>query len=312
LPKINKMKFSIAIHGGAGTITRALMTPEKELAYTAGLDAALACGEAILKAGGTALDAVQAAVADLENNHLFNAGRGSVFTNKGTHEMDAALMCGATLNAGAVAGIHSVKNPIALCRTVMDKSGHVFLAGQQAVDFAKLQGLELKDEAYFKDDFRYNQWLEVKDQEVYQLDHSGDKKFGTVGAVASDSRGNLAAATSTGGMTNKRWGRIGDSPVIGAGTYANNNSVAISCTGHGEYFIRAVVAYDIACLMEYAGMTLEQACEKVVMDKLVKMGGEGGLIAIDNRGNICLPFNSEGMYRASATESGREVRIYRE
>ncbi len=306
------MKFSIAIHGGAGTITRALMTPEKELAYTAGLDAALACGEAILKAGGTALDAVQAAVADLENNHLFNAGRGSVFTNKGTHEMDAALMCGATLNAGAVAGIHSVKNPIALCRTVMDKSGHVFLAGQQAVDFAKLQGLELKDEAYFKDDFRYNQWLEVKDQEVYQLDHSGDKKFGTVGAVASDSRGNLAAATSTGGMTNKRWGRIGDSPVIGAGTYANNNSVAISCTGHGEYFIRAVVAYDIACLMEYAGMTLEQACEKVVMDKLVKMGGEGGLIAIDNRGNICLPFNSEGMYRASATESGREVRIYRE
>jgi beta-aspartyl-peptidase (threonine type) len=312
LPKINKMKFSIAIHGGAGTITRALMTPEKELAYTAGLDAALACGEAILQAGGSALDAVQAAVVDLENNHLFNAGRGSVFTNKGTHEMDAALMCGATLNAGAVAGIHSVKNPIALCRTVMDKSGHVFLAGQQAVDFAKLQGLELKEEAYFKDDFRYNQWLEVKDQEVYQLDHSGDKKFGTVGAVASDSRGNLAAATSTGGMTNKRWGRIGDSPVIGAGTYANNNSVAISCTGHGEYFIRAVVAYDIACLMEYAGMTLEQACEKVVMDKLVKMGGEGGLIAIDNRGNICLPFNSEGMYRASATESGREVRIYRE
>jgi beta-aspartyl-peptidase (threonine type) len=312
LPKINKMKFSIAIHGGAGTITRALMTPEKELAYTAGLDAALACGEAILQAGGSALDAVQAAVVDLENNHLFNAGRGSVFTNKGTHEMDAALMCGATLNAGAVAGIHSVKNPIALCRTVMDKSGHVFLAGQQAVDFAKLQGLELKEEAYFKDDFRYNQWLEVKDQEVYQLDHSGDKKFGTVGAVALDSQGNLAAATSTGGMTNKRWGRIGDSPVIGAGTYANNNSVAISCTGHGEYFIRAVVAYDIACLMEYAGMTLEQACEKVVMDKLVKMGGEGGLIAIDNRGNICLPFNSEGMYRASATESGREVRIYRE
>jgi beta-aspartyl-peptidase (threonine type) len=306
------MKFSIAIHGGAGTITRALMTPEKELAYTAGLDAALACGEAILKAGGTALDAVQAAVVDLENNHLFNAGRGSVFTNKGTHEMDAALMCGATLNAGAVAGIHSVKNPIALCRTVMDKSGHVFLAGQQAVDFAKLQGLELKEEAYFKDDFRYNQWLEVKDQEVYQLDHSGDKKFGTVGAVALDSQGNLAAATSTGGMTNKRWGRIGDSPVIGAGTYANNNSVAISCTGHGEYFIRAVVAYDIACLMEYAGMTLEQACEKVVMDKLVKMGGEGGLIAIDNRGNICLPFNSEGMYRGLATESGREVRIYRE
>ena len=312
MPKINKMKFSIAIHGGAGTITRALMTPEKELAYTAGLDAALACGEAILQAGGSALDAVQAAVVDLENNHLFNAGRGSVFTNKGTHEMDAALMCGATLNAGAVAGIHSVKNPIALCRTVMDKSGHVFLAGQQAVDFAKLQGLELKEEAYFKDDFRYNQWLEVKDQEVYQLDHSGDKKFGTVGAVALDSQGNLAAATSTGGMTNKRWGRIGDSPVIGAGTYANNNSVAISCTGHGEYFIRAVVAYDIACLMEYAGMTLEQACEKVVMDKLVKMGGEGGLIAIDNRGNICLPFNSEGMYRASATESGREVRIYRE
>lgn len=306
------MKFSIAIHGGAGTITRALMTPEKELAYTAGLDAALACGEAILKAGGSALDAVQAAVVDLENNHLFNAGRGSVFTNKGTHEMDAALMCGATLNAGAVAGIHSVKNPIALCRTVMDKSGHVFLAGQQAVDFAKLQGLELKDEAYFKDDFRYNQWLEVKDQEVYQLDHSGDKKFGTVGAVALDSHGNLAAATSTGGMTNKRWGRIGDSPVIGAGTYANNNSVAISCTGHGEYFIRAVVAYDIACLMEYAGMTVEQACEKVVMDKLVKMGGEGGLIAVDKHGIICLPFNSEGMYRASANESRREVRIYRE
>lgn len=304
------MKFSIAIHGGAGTITRALMTPEKEALYSKGLSDALEAGKRILASGGSALDAVEKAVIELENNPLFNAGRGSVFTHDGHHEMDAAVMTGKSRNAGAVAGISRIKNPVSLARLVMEKSGHVFLAGAQAETFAGLHKLETGDEAYFHDEFRYRQWQEVKDTETYQLDHSGDKKFGTVGAVAMDVNGELAAATSTGGMTNKRWGRIGDSPVIGAGTYANEN-VAISCTGHGEYFIRAVVAYDIACLMEYKGMSLWQACEYVVNDKLVKMGGEGGLIAVDAAGNVTLPFNSEGMYRGYATQEKSEILIYR-
>ncbi len=294
--------FGIAVHGGAGTILRSLMTPEKEALYIKGLQEAIDAGHKILISGGSSVDAVEAAVMVLENFPLFNAGKGAVFTNKGTHEMDASIMDGKTLEAGAVSGISNVQNPVALARLIKDKSGHVFLCGSEAETFAKLMQLPFQPDDYFYEEGRYKQWQEVKDSDGYQLDHtvnSGEgKKFGTVGAVALDLHGNIAAATSTGGMTNKRFGRVGDSPMIGAGTYANNHTCAVSCTGHGEYFIRAVVAYDISCLMEYKGYTLKQACDYVVKDKLVKLGGEGGLIAIDKSGNIELPFNSEGMYRA--------------
>lgn len=310
-----KDTFGIAIHGGAGTILRSLMTPEKEALYIKGLTQAIEAGNNILEKGGTSLDAVEAAVVSLENFPLFNAGKGSVFTNKGTHEMDASIMDGATLEAGAVSGISNVQNPVSLARMIKEKSGHVFLSGPDAEVFAKEMNLPFQSDDYFYEEGRFKQWQEVKDTEGYQLDHTiknGEgKKFGTVGAVALDKFGNIAAATSTGGMTNKRYGRVGDSPMIGAGTYANNQTCAISCTGHGEYFIRAVVAYDISCLMEYKGMSLKQACDFVVKDKLVKFGGEGGLVAIDTQGNIELPFNSEGMYRAWK-KSGEplSVRIY--
>ena len=294
--------FGIAVHGGAGTILRSLMTPEKEALYIKGLQEAIDAGHKILISGGSSVDAVEAAVMVLENFPLFNAGKGAVFTNKGTHEMDASIMDGKTLEAGAVSGISNVQNPVALARLIKDKSGHVFLCGKEAEAFAKMMQLPIQPDDYFFEESRYKQWQEVKDSDGYQLDHtvnSGEgKKFGTVGAVALDLHGNIASATSTGGMTNKRFGRVGDSPMIGAGTYANNHTCAVSCTGHGEYFIRAVVAYDISCLMEYKGYTLKQACDYVVKDKLVKLGGEGGLIAIDKSGNIELPFNSEGMYRA--------------
>jgi beta-aspartyl-peptidase (threonine type) len=294
-------KHAIAIHGGAGTILRALMTPEKEAQYKQGLQNALLAGNQILSKGGSSLDAVEAAVISLENFPLFNAGKGAVFTNKGTHEMDASIMEGKNLEAGAVSGVSNVQNPVYLAKVIMQQSGHVFLQGADAELFAKKMNLPFQENDYFYTEERYKQWQDMKDTDGYQLDHTvletGEKKFGTVGAVALDAFGNLAAATSTGGMTNKRFGRVGDSPVIGAGTYANNHTCAISCTGHGEYFLRAVVAYDISCLMEYKGYTLQQACDFVVKDKLVKMGGEGGLIGIDTKGNIELCFNSEGMYR---------------
>ncbi|MFN9110343.1 MAG: isoaspartyl peptidase/L-asparaginase family protein [Bacteroidota bacterium] len=312
-----KNKFAIAVHGGAGTILKSLMTPEKELAYHNGLTQSLQAGYALLEKGGSALDAVEAAVMALEDFPLFNAGRGAVFTNKGTHEMDASIMDGKTLEAGAVSGISNVQNPIRLARVIKEKSGHVFLCGSDAELFAKQMQLPFQPNAYFYEEGRYKQWQEVKDSDGYQLDHTVNsaegKKFGTVGAVALDANGNIAAATSTGGMTNKRFGRVGDSPIIGAGTYANNNTCAISCTGHGEYFIRAVVAYDISCLMEYKGYSLKQACDYVVKDKLVKFGGEGGLIAIDVHGNIELPFNSDGMYRGHQREGEHAVvKIYEE
>ena len=309
-------KYAIAIHGGAGTILRHLMTPEKEMQYRQGLLDALSAGEQILTKGGSSLDAVEAAVMSLENFPLFNAGKGAVFTNKGTHEMDASIMEGRNLEAGAVSGISRVKNPVQLARVIKEKSGHVFLCGPEAESFAHKMNLTMENDDYFYTQERFDQWQEVKDSDTYQLDHSdktetGEKKFGTVGCVALDQNGNLAAATSTGGMTNKRFGRVGDSPMIGAGTYANNKTCAISCTGHGEFFIRAVVAYDISCLMEYKGLTLRDACEFVVKDKLVKMGGEGGLIAIDAQGNIELPFNSAGMYRAWQKQGEQaEIRIY--
>lgn len=298
----------IAIHGGAGTLDRSAMTPELEQQYLNALSAAVSIGDQIIQKNGSALDAVEAAVKSLEDFPLFNAGKGAVFTHDKTHELDASIMCGKTLEAGAVAGVQGIANPVSLARAIMEKSDHVLLCGQGALKFAQHIGIEQLPESYFHTDLRWNQLMHVINEEGTFLDHSvhtdpPDKKFGTVGAVAFDKHGNLAAATSTGGMTNKRWGRAGDSPIIGAGTYANNNTCAISCTGHGEYFIRAVVAYDISCLMEYAGLTLEQACQKVVNDKLVKFGGEGGLVAIDAKGNICLPFNSTGMYRGWKSEN---------
>ena len=309
-------KYAIAIHGGAGTILRQLMTPEKEAQYIRGLKDAIEAGEQILIKGGSSLDAVEAAVASLEDFPLFNAGKGAVFTNKGTHEMDASIMDGNTLEAGAVSCVSHVKNPVKLARVIKEKSGHVFLCGPEAEGYAYHLGLKLEGDEYFYQQERFEQWQEIKDTDSYELDHtdnkeSDEKKFGTVGCVALDLHGNLAAATSTGGMTNKRFGRVGDSPMIGAGTYANNKTCAISCTGHGEFFIRAVVAYDISCLMEYKGLSLKEACDFVVKDKLVKMGGEGGLIAIDAAGNIELPFNSAGMYRAWKSNTDElNVRIY--
>lgn len=307
-------KFSIAIHGGAGTILKSSMTPEKEAAYQAALKTALEAGYKVLENGKSALDAVEKAVIELENCPLFNAGRGSVFAANGKHEMDASIMEGHTLKAGAVALVTGVQNPVALARLVMEKSEHVLLAGNGAVEFAKKMNCDFRDEAWFYDDFRYRQWLEIRDSDTTQLDHSINKeqKFGTVGAVALDVFGNLAAATSTGGMTNKKFGRIGDSPVIGAGTYANNATCAVSCTGSGEFFIRGVVAYDVSCLMEYKGMNLEDACFEVIHQRLLKINGDGGLIAVDTLGNISMPFNTEGMYRAFKKSDGSEkIGIYK-
>jgi beta-aspartyl-peptidase (threonine type) len=310
--------YALAIHGGAGTILKSLMTPEKEAQYKAGLKEALEAGEKILKANGSALDAVEAAVRSLENNPLFNAGKGAVFTSDGKNELDASIMRGDTLEAGAVAGVKNVKNPISLARAVMEKSEHVLMCGDGAEKFAKSINTEFADDSYFFVQTRFDQLQEAKKTDGVFLDHTGEsntdnkKKFGTVGAVALDKNGTIAAATSTGGMTNKKFGRAGDSPIIGAGTYANNKTCAISCTGHGEFFIRSVVAYDISCLMEYKGLSLKEACDEVVMKKLVKIGGEGGLVAIDAMGNIELPFNSEGMYRGWVTEGNQlQTAIYR-
>lgn len=313
-------RFTIAIHGGAGTILREDMTAELEAAYLDGLQTALNAGYAVLEEGGTAVNAVKAATVVLEDNILFNAGRGSVFTKKGIQEMDAAVMDGANLGAGAVAGVRNIRNPIELAVEIMQHSDHVFLTGKGANDFAIRQGIKLEPDEYFFSQFRYDQWKAMRDSDNYSLDHSNkkveelmrDKKFGTVGAVACDSNGNIAAATSTGGMTNKKYGRVGDSPLIGCGTYANNKTCAISCTGHGEPFIRAVAAYDVSCLMEYKGLSLHDAMNIVVNDKLVKIEGEGGMIGVDAEGNAALLFNSAGMYRGLKRSDGySEVAIYR-
>ena len=301
-------KYAIAIHGGAGTIVRSNMTAEKEKAYKQCLLEAINAGEEFLKKGASSLDAVEAAIRVMEDNPLFNAGRGSVFTHEGKNEMDASLMNGSNLAAGAVTGISNIKNPISLARGVMEKSDHVFLAGSGALEFAKTIHAPVMPDDYFYTQQRYDQLQEALQSDTIQLDHSSappskdGRKFGTVGAVALDVHGNLAAGTSTGGLTNKQHGRIGDTPVIGAGTYANNSSCAVSCTGYGEFFIRSVVAHDISCLVEYKGLSLKEACELVVKQKLVKIGGEGGVIALDAMGNIELAFNSEGMYRASVKE----------
>ncbi len=313
-------RYTLVIHGGAGTILKEDMTPELEAAYLEGLEAALAAGYAVLEEGGVAVNAVKAALVVLEDNLLFNAGRGAVFTKKGVQEMDAAIMDGSNLHAGSVAGVRNVRNPIELATEVMRNSNHVFLSGKGANDFAIKQGIKLEPDEYFFSQFRYDQWKALRDSDNYSLDHTHqkleelmrDKKFGTVGAVACDQDGNIAAATSTGGMTNKKYGRIGDSPLIGAGTYANNRTCAISCTGHGEPFIRAVAAHDVSCLMEYKGLTLEQAMQVVVNEKLVALEGEGGMIGVDAQGNPAMVLNCAGMYRGYRSSDGTtQVSIYR-
>lgn len=308
-------KYSIVIHGGAGTILRKDMTPEKEQAYQQALSDALAAGYSLLEKGGSAVGAVLAATVSLEDNILFNAGRGSVFGKDGSQEMDASIMEGKRLMAGAVSAVRNIRNPIELAYAVMTKSQHVMLNGQGAFDFAKLNNIRTEPDEYFHSEFRYDQWKQMQGSDKVALDHNvsvKDKKFGTVGAVALDAQGNIAAATSTGGMTNKEFGRVGDTPIIGAGTYANNNTCAISCTGHGEYFIRAVTAYDVSCLMEYKGLSLEEAMKVVTLDKLVKLEGEGGMIGVDAKGNAAMIFNSEGMYRGMWKSDGtKEIAIYK-
>lgn len=356
-------RYVLVIHGGAGTIQKSQMSPEREKAYHDALDQALTRGEAILKRGGTALDAVEAVVTYLEDNPLFNAGKGAVFTNEGRNELDAAIMDGRNQAAGSVSAVTTVRNPILAARLVMEKSGHVMLMGKGAEDFAKEQGLEIVDPSYFHTDDRWRglerarerdsleqlkrlrafnrpelddlvielQELEAKlnettdreeqmellrevgviRQQIRDIPH--EDRFGTVGAVALDKHGNLAAATSTGGMNNKRFGRVGDAPIIGAGTYANNKTVAISCTGWGEFFIRLVMAKSISDMMEFGNMGLEEAAQEMIMKRLPALGGDGGLIAVDKDGNIAMPFCTSGMYRGFVKEGGkRETKIYKE
>jgi beta-aspartyl-peptidase (threonine type) len=302
--------FALAIQGGAGTILRNKMTPEKEQACRDALTKSLAAGYEVLASGGSSLDAVQRAVNVMEDSPLFNAGKGAVFTHDGQHEQDACIMDGATRNAGAVAMLRRIKNPIDLARLVLEKSTHVLLAGKGAEEFARAHGMEFVDQDYFFTEYRWQQLQDALEKErgnaseLTRLDHSVEDKTGTVGAVALDRHGNLAAATSSGGMTNKRTGRIGDTPMIGAGTYADNETCAVSATGVGEYIMRALVAYDIAALMMYKNMTLADAADEVVMKKLTALGGSGGVVAIDRLGNIAMPFNSEGMHRGYRLPDG--------
>lgn len=303
--------YAIAIHGGAGTLPRAQMTAEREAAYRDGLASALGQASALLASGGASLDAVALAVRILEDNPLFNAGRGAVFTHEGTVELDASIMDGATLRAGAIAGVRHVRNPIDLARAVMDKSPHVMLIGEGAEEFALTQGMALVPNDYFYTPARRAQLERVLQGRLQPENELS--ALGTVGAVALDSQGNLAAATSTGGMTNKRYGRVGDSPIIGAGTYADNAGCAVSATGHGEYFIRAVVAYDICARKRYTRESLAAAAHQVIMQRLPAMGGEGGIIAVDRDGNVVMEFNSEGMFRAAQRAgSAAEIAIYRD
>lgn len=313
----------IAIHGGAGAISRAAMSAEKEQRYRQALHDIVTQGQQILAQGGSALDAVTEAVRLLEECPLFNAGKGAVFTHQGTHELDACIMDGRTLDVGAVAGVTRLRNPVLAARAVLEKSEHVLFIGEGAEQFAVAQGLETVDPDYFSTPERWEQLQRALNSATAVLDHDGaahsddpldpDRKFGTVGAVALDLAGNLAAATSTGGMTNKQAGRVGDSPLPGAGCYASNDSVAVSCTGTGEVFMRTLAAYDVAAQMRYAGRSLQQACVNVIHDSVLELGGSGGLIAVDRAGNVALPFNSEGMYRGFArVGEAADVAIYRE
>lgn len=321
--KANKKEenFGIVIHGGAGTILKENMSDSLESAYREKLKEAISAGYEILKNGGTSLDAVTHTINVMEDSPLFNAGKGAVFTHEGSNELDASIMDGATLNAGAVAGVKHIKNPIDLARDVMQKSEHVMLYGVGAEEFAQGLGYKIMDTSYFYTKNRYESLQKVLAKEKVQNEKKvsfedpfiKNSKFGTVGCAALDKNGNLAAGTSTGGMTNKRWNRIGDAPIIGAGTYANNATCAVSSTGWGEYFIRAVVAYDISALMEYKGMTLQEAAKEVIQKKVPALGGDGGIVAIDKDGNVAMEFNTAGMYRASMNSEGELVlKIYKE
>lgn len=315
-------KYVLVMHGGAGTILKKNMTAEKEVAYREAMTKALQTGYDALKSGKSSLDAVEVAIHVLEDSPLFNAGKGAVFTHEGKNEMDAAIMDGRTLKAGAIAGVTVIRNPISAARAVMDKSEHVMMAGKGAEEFAKQAGLTIVDPSYFYTEDRWKGLQQALKQDSMKtvLDHdkkasklgtiNRDFKFGTVGAVALDKAGNLAAGTSTGGMTNKRYGRIGDAPIIGAGTYANNATAGVSGTGWGEFYIRTVLAYDLSAMMDYQKLSVEQASKKVI-EKMGKLGGDGGLIALDKNGHVAMEFNTAGMYRGTVTEDGKiSVEIY--
>ncbi|MBU2494320.1 MAG: isoaspartyl peptidase/L-asparaginase [Bacteroidetes bacterium] len=313
-------EFGLVIHGGAGNIIKGSLTPEQEKEYETKLQEALETGYKILIAGGSSIDAVEKVINILEDSPLFNAGKGAVFTANGINELDASIMDGRTLNAGAAARLTHVKNPISLVRKIMDISEHVMLVGEGAEIFAEQNEIKLVDSSYFFTEKRWNDLQKIqiekkainKDQANFNS-YNPDYKFGTVGCTALDKNGNLAAGTSTGGMTNKKFGRVGDSPIIGAGTYANNNSCAVSATGHGEFFIRGTIAHDISALIEYKGMSLNDAADEVINKKLSSMGGTGGIIAIDKKGNIAMPFNTAGMFRAFVLDDGKfVVKIYKE
>jgi len=314
--ELERPEYAIVIHGGAGTILKKNMTPEKEKAYMDAMNKALDIGEKILKNGGSSMDAVEMSIRFMEDSPLFNAGKGAVFTHEGKNEMDASFMFGKDQNAGAVGGVTNIKHPISAARAVLEKSEHVMMAGKGAETFSQLQGLEIVDPSYFKTDRRWNSLQRIlkseKEKTELSEDDDKDKKHGTVGCVALDRNGNIAAGTSTGGMTNKKYNRIGDSPIIGAGTYADNASCGVSSTGHGEYFIRYTVARDIAAMMEYGGKSLEDASNYIINEKLVEKGGTGGVVALDKMGNIAMPFNTAGMYRGYAKPNERVVKIYKE
>ncbi len=313
-PEPKRVEYALAIHGGAGTIKKENMTAEKEAVIREVLNEALTVGETVLKNGGSSLDAIEATIMAMENSPYFNAGKGAVFTNEGKNELDASIMDGRNKNAGAVGGVTIVKNPILAARAVMEKSKHVLLTGEGANQFSKEQGLEIVDPEYF---FTQNRWESLQRAKANDLGFNEyaksihDSKFGTVGAAALDKNGNLAAGTSTGGMTNKKYNRIGDSPIIGAGTYADNNTCAISSTGHGEYFIRYAVAHDISAMMEYKKIDFQTAADKVINGKLKSAGGDGGVIGVDKYGNVAMPFNTPGMYRGFVKPDERSVLIYK-
>jgi beta-aspartyl-peptidase (threonine type) len=315
------MKYTLVIHGGSGTILKEKMSASREQNYLRTLENALQAGEKMLQAGKSAVDAVEAAIQTMEDSPLFNAGKGSVFTHDEKNEMDASIMDGRSGDAGAISGVRRIKNPIAVARRVMEHSVHIMLAGKGAEQFAREKGCEFENAAYFYNEERFQQLREAKESEKVVLDHSGESSqpgrpggemLGTVGAVALDTHGHTAAATSTGGMTNKKFGRIGDTPIIGSGTYANDQTCAVSCTGHGEYFMRNVVAYDMSALMEYKKYSLQQAADYIIQEKLKKQGGEGGLIALDREGNYAMNFNTEGMYRGLTRDGEKsEVKIFK-
>ncbi|MCD6544916.1 MAG: isoaspartyl peptidase/L-asparaginase [Flavobacteriaceae bacterium] len=321
--KSKELSFAIVIHGGAGTIKKEFISPEKEKKITKKLQEALNAGYGILNSGGSSLDAVQAAINVMENSPLFNAGKGAVFNSKGKNEMDASIMDGKTLNAGAVAGVQNIKNPINVARLVMDSIHHVLLSGKGAESFAKKYGIQFEDDAYFYTERRWNSLMKIKEKNGEKLlikstkelstNYVDEHKYGTVGAVAMDKNGNIAAATSTGGMTNKKFNRIGDSPIIGAGTYANNATCGISSTGTGEYFIRTLAAHETSNLVLYKNLSLKNALHEVIFNQIAPLGGDGGMIGLDKNGDVAWDFNTEGMYRGYKKSTGENVvKLYKE